>query len=162
MENAVFRANTTLNLTSRSLFFLAGDILAGEVRMGMLVTAEPLFGEPIHAVEFLDYRQERRAEVALGFRYRDTAALARWTSYPWPGTTLRIPAEPILYPCPCCGSRTMPDEPRGGYEICGVCGWEDDSVQSNDPACRGGANRESLNEARAAFFSAHPNLAPRR
>jgi hypothetical protein len=129
--------------------------------MGMMVTAAPGFAEPIHAVEFLDYRQERRAEVALGFRYTNEAELARWRSYPWRGTTLRIPAEPILHPCPCCGWRTMEQEARGSLDMCGVCGWEDDSVQYHDPDYRGGANGQSLNQARAVFFSAHPNLAPR-
>lgn len=162
MTDALFRVNTTLTLASRGLFFLAGDVLAGEVRMGMIVTAEPGFAEPVHAVEFLDYRQERRAELALGFRYTNAAVLARLTAYPWPGTTLRIPAEPILYPCPCCGSRTLEQEARGSFEMCGVCGWEDDSVQYDDPDYQGGANGKSLNEARAAFFAAYPNLAPRR
>jgi len=29
-----------------------------------------------------------------------------------------------------------------------VCGWEDDPVQSSDPSYAGGANKDSLNEAR--------------
>ncbi|WP_407643969.1 CPCC family cysteine-rich protein [Dongia deserti] len=36
----------------------------------------------------------------------------------------------------------------GSYEICGVCNWEDDPVQSADLNYRGGANKMSLNEAR--------------
>lgn len=55
-------------------------------------------------------------------------------------------ADGDLLPCPCCGCRTL-DE-IGAYEICDVCGWEDDPVQSTDPDYRGGANKESLNEAR--------------
>ncbi|MCT4713480.1 hypothetical protein MUA01_00480 [Enterobacteriaceae bacterium H18W14] len=53
------------------------------------------------------------------------------------------------YPCPCCGNRTI-DE-LGCYEICPVCGWEDDPVQSADPDFSGGANSPSLNEARQKF-----------
>ncbi|WP_429318298.1 CPCC family cysteine-rich protein [Paraburkholderia sp. GAS448] len=49
-------------------------------------------------------------------------------------------------PCPCCNSLTLTE--HGGYEICDVCGWEDDPVQSNDPTFAGGANQNSLNEAR--------------
>lgn len=49
-------------------------------------------------------------------------------------------------PCPCCGSRVLRE--RGAYEVCPVCGWEDDPAQAADPDFRGGANRESLNAAR--------------
>jgi len=41
------------------------------------------------------------------------------------------------------------DEPtRGRYDICPVCGWEDDDWQFNKPDHPGGANHVSLNEAR--------------
>lgn len=53
--------------------------------------------------------------------------------------------------CPCCGFRTLNREPPGTYDLCPVCGWEDDGVQFKDPNRRGGANEESLNEARANF-----------
>ena len=49
--------------------------------------------------------------------------------------------------CPCCGSQNI-TEP-GEFEICDVCGWEDDPVQAAAPDYRGGANRTSLNEARS-------------
>lgn len=48
--------------------------------------------------------------------------------------------------CACCESSTI--SVRGDYEICPVCGWEDDPVQFDDPAFAGGANRSNLNEAR--------------
>ena len=51
-----------------------------------------------------------------------------------------------LYPCPCCGQLTLDEV--SSYEICNVCGWEDDPVQSTDPDYAGGANKESLNEAK--------------
>nr|WP_281362431.1 CPCC family cysteine-rich protein [Pararobbsia alpina] len=51
-----------------------------------------------------------------------------------------------LYPCPCCNSLMLFE--LGNYEICEVCGWEDDPVQSADPAFAGGANANSLNQAR--------------
>jgi Cysteine-rich CPCC len=56
------------------------------------------------------------------------------------------------FPCPCCGYLTLPERPPGSYEICEVCGWEDDNVQAEDPDFRGGANRDSLNEVRASFL----------
>ena len=39
----------------------------------------------------------------------------------------------------------------GSYEICPVCGWEDDRVQREDPDFAGGANTMSLNEAIKAY-----------
>ena len=51
-----------------------------------------------------------------------------------------------LFPCPCCGSRVI--DASGTYEVCEVCGWEDDPVQLADPDYSGGANAESLNAAR--------------
>ena len=55
------------------------------------------------------------------------------------------------FPCPCCGFLTLSSEPPGSYEVCPVCFWEDDGVQFEDPDYAGGANRESLNTARANF-----------
>ena len=49
-----------------------------------------------------------------------------------------------LYICPCCGKHTLHENPPGTFEICGICGWEDDDVQYNDPAYSGGANEVSL------------------
>jgi Cysteine-rich CPCC len=40
---------------------------------------------------------------------------------------------------------------RGAFEICPVCGWEDDPAQSADPGLAGGANEPSLDAARAAW-----------
>jgi hypothetical protein len=68
------------------------------------------------------------------------------------------------FACPCCGFITLLEEPPGTYEICGICGWEDDYVQFRDPDFRGGANHESLREARSAFadrLATHPEIAGR-
>jgi Cysteine-rich CPCC len=54
--------------------------------------------------------------------------------------------EDISLACPCCGALTL-DE-HGGCEICDTCGWEDDTEQSDEPDYAGGANKESLNQAR--------------
>jgi cysteine-rich CPCC protein len=51
----------------------------------------------------------------------------------------------LHYPCPGCGFLTL-EEPSGRYEICAICGWEDDHVQIRFPLLRGGANRECLVE----------------
>lgn len=54
-----------------------------------------------------------------------------------------------LVACPCCGIGLV--EEGHEFDICEVCGWEDDDYQFNHPDYHGGANRLSLNEARAAF-----------
>ena len=51
--------------------------------------------------------------------------------------------------CPCCGQHYFRE--KGAYEICPVCGWEDDPLQRKDPDFAGGANTVSLNEARKKY-----------
>ena len=47
--------------------------------------------------------------------------------------------------CPCCGRHYF--EEKDAYEICPVCGWEDDPVQRREPYYEGGANTLCLNDA---------------
>ena len=63
----------------------------------------------------------------------------------------RCTSEGIRYPCPCCDRLTLTEAPTGTFAICESCGWEDDNVQFCDPDYAGGANRESLREARRGF-----------
>jgi hypothetical protein len=55
----------------------------------------------------------------------------------------------VLYACPCCGNLTL--EGRGHYDICPVCFWEDDPIQSADESYDGGANEMSLHTARSNY-----------
>lgn len=48
--------------------------------------------------------------------------------------------------CPVCGKYEFKGE--NDYDVCPVCGWENDVVQLEDPDYDGGANDISLNEAR--------------
>lgn len=57
----------------------------------------------------------------------------------------------IKYICPCCGYRTLEEEPPGTFDICPVCYWEDDFVQYDNPDYEGGANHVSLNQAKENF-----------
>lgn len=59
--------------------------------------------------------------------------------------------EGIRYDCPCCDRPTLGEPPPGTFEVCEICGWEDDDVQFTDPDYEGAANRESLRQARAAI-----------
>ena len=51
--------------------------------------------------------------------------------------------------CPCCGKYYFSE--KNAFEICPVCGWEDDPVQRRDADYEGGANKMSLKEARAFY-----------
>ncbi|RYD72323.1 MAG: hydrolase [Sphingobacteriales bacterium] len=55
------------------------------------------------------------------------------------------------YNCPCCGFKTFNREPNGTYDLCLVCFWEDDRIQLEEPDYEGGANKVSLNQAKANF-----------
>jgi hypothetical protein len=69
-----------------------------------------------------------------------------------PDRFLRGPGEPLgAYACPACRFLTLSESPPGTYEICSICGWEDDPAQFSDPNYSGGANRPSLNEWRRNF-----------
>lgn len=56
--------------------------------------------------------------------------------------------------CPVCGKYEFEEE--DWYKICPICGWEDDSLQRDDPDYSGGANDMSLNEYRAAWMAGKP------
>ena len=51
--------------------------------------------------------------------------------------------------CPVCGKYEF--EGFGSFDVCEVCGWEDDPVQERYPDEEGGANAMSLNQAREAY-----------
>jgi hypothetical protein len=160
-DTARFVVDHAFDLSLRATFCVLGGIAEGVIAPGMVATADPddapVFREPIDLVELADSPGRRRSWVGLGFRYADPAERDRWRRMDWAGVTLRIASTPILHPCPCCGYRSMESEERGSYAICPVCDWEDDGAQFHDPDYRGGANADSLNEARAAFRTAHPH-----
>jgi hypothetical protein len=69
------------------------------------------------------------------------------------------------FACPCCGKLTLKEPPGGTFLICEVCGWEDDPIQFDDPDYKGGANRVSLNEAKAnvsKYGTSDPEINPGR
>ena len=51
-----------------------------------------------------------------------------------------------LFPCPSCGFLVFREGP-GSYDICPICGWEDDDVQLRYPTMGGGANGPCLAES---------------
>ena len=58
--------------------------------------------------------------------------------------------------CPVCGALVVLDE----SVVCDVCGWEYDLVQNDDHDYRGGANYQSLNEARAYYAECGKSMTP--
>lgn len=64
-------------------------------------------------------------------------------------------AEEKSFPCPSCGFEVF-SEPPGSYEICDLCGWEDDHVQLRFPAMAGGANKLSLAQHQLQAVGAYP------
>lgn len=58
----------------------------------------------------------------------------------------------IKYTCPCCGYKSLDEEPPGTFQICKICFWEDDNVQFHDPDYEGGANAVSLKQGQKNFL----------
>ena len=63
-----------------------------------------------------------------------------------------------MYPCPVCGHLTF-SEPPGSYDVCEVCGWEDDALQLEfATTLAGGANGITLHTAQTAFLKAEARM----
>ena len=60
----------------------------------------------------------------------------------------------LTFKCPVCGKYTFQSGP-GSYEICPICGWENDKAQYKDPTLKGGANRLSLKEYKEQYEKNH-------
>ena len=58
--------------------------------------------------------------------------------------------------CKCCGFRTV----EYYFDICEVCGWQQDDIQEDDPNFEGGANKLSLNQYRAKWLKEHHREEP--
>lgn len=63
----------------------------------------------------------------------------------------------MKYTCPCCGYKTLEEEPPGTFDICSICFWEDDNVQFDDPDYEVGANEESLRQYQKVFLMKNVN-----
>ena len=58
----------------------------------------------------------------------------------------------LKYTCPCCGYKTLDEEPPGTHDICKICFWEDDGYQYEHPD-EDGANHVSLKEAQQNYIN---------
>jgi len=68
---------------------------------------------------------------------------------------LQLDIQGPAVPCPACGFIVFVGT-YGSYDVCPVCGWEDDGVQLANPTSSGGANRESLLDAQVKALTAAP------
>lgn len=129
-------------------------------------------GEPVGWVVWLADRQD--ASVAARDIHDALVDLLSPGGGQWPAWFIeaandlaaRDTADGCRYPCPCCEVFSLAEPPTGTYEICQECGWEDDNVQFHDLDYRGGANSESLREARDNYArhgsaSAPPSPTPK-
>lgn len=64
--------------------------------------------------------------------------------------------DPMTTKCRCCGEGEVYE--RGGFEICGICGWRDDPSQAAHPDMPGGANDLSLTGTRQWWSRHHAPL----
>lgn len=64
----------------------------------------------------------------------------------------RLTERGMRYECPCCRNFTLAKARIGLYQLCEVCGWEDDPEQLQDHNLRDGANVPSLSEARVNYL----------
>lgn len=60
------------------------------------------------------------------------------------------------YKCPVCGKFTLDREEA--FEICDVCGWEDDPYQRRNPDEDCCANQISLNQAKQTYLNCKAGL----
>jgi hypothetical protein len=58
--------------------------------------------------------------------------------------------------CACCGFPTLPQDSL--FEICPICGWQDDPVQNDDPDFSGSANDQSLGDYQAQWLASHKTV----
>ena len=78
-----FRVNDTFALESRRLFVLAGSIVEGQIRAGMIVNvplnSSLLISGQIHSVEFAR-RTDEREDVCLCIAYEGSDELGVWNA----------------------------------------------------------------------------------
>src|SRR5215470_9259429 len=88
-----FRVNDTFALESRRLFVLAGSIVEGHIRAGMIVNvplnSSLLISEQIHSVEFAR-RTDGREDVCLCITYEGSDELGVWKALNLQNETLDV------------------------------------------------------------------------
>ncbi|MCR5321958.1 MAG: EAL domain-containing protein [Lachnospiraceae bacterium] len=141
----------------RSLVIASGN---DEKFKGMVSHLAKMFDDVDYAVLYEgveDENDEKRcigmsAKYLQGYKYSKPIPIEQLTKYFKKKDVMENDSSKRSmngHRCPVCG-RTL-FEQTGKYEICEVCGWEDDPVQLKDPDLAGGANKMSLNESIKAW-----------
>lgn len=128
---------------------------SGTVRFdsGAMMTIQAAVDWPEGILGFRTHRDtEIRPLNGAGARLMQTwssrihAAVFAWTDgHAW----LAHRAAPS---CPICGHRTLTS--RGSYEICMICGWEDDGLADHHPISRSNTNNTTPALVRSRYWSA--------
>jgi hypothetical protein len=110
--STLFRVEDTFAITLRNLFVLAGEIVEGTVRAGMVLQI-PLndmvtMTAPVHGVEFVD-GPGQRSRIGLTLQYEDEADLAFWRGLNLQGHVFAV-VEPADSPLP--AAQPERQEPR--------------------------------------------------
>ncbi len=102
---------------------------------------------PIVAMSANAFEEDKQKALSVGMN--------GYIAKPMDMDTVMLTLSKVLgFKCPVCGQYTFQSGP-GSYEICPVCGWEDDKAQYKDPNLKGGANRLSLKEYKKQYEKNH-------
>jgi cold shock CspA family protein len=129
-----------------------GTVVAFDAQLGFgdVEDAETKRAYFFHCTQIADGSRTIPVGAAVSFRLA-AGGLGRWEARDVavigdaPESDDLTASPESAFPCAVC-SAPVTGQP-GDYEICSVCGWEDDPVQSDDPTARG-ANTVSLDAAR--------------
>ena len=132
MEQVSFRSN------------VLGSVLRFDHASGDGVVAAPATSSiseewPFHCTQIFGGARVIRAQTKVSFD------IVAGLPGRWEATRLRAQSTEAFL-CPVCAA--VVTGTAGSYEICAMCGWEDDPVQRDDSSFSPGANELSLDEAR--------------
>lgn len=90
---------------------------------------------------------DRALQMVLRFELRHASAAYLQRALAEAGLSAEaVVGESSASACPCCGRRTL--DARGGFDICPVCWWEDDGLDSAQADVVSGPNRVTLLQGR--------------
>ena len=102
---------------------------------------------PIVAMTANAFEEDKQKALSVGMN--------DYIAKPMDMDTVMLTISKVLgFKCPVCGQYVFKSGP-GSYEICPICGWEDDKAQYEDPTLAGGANHLSLKEYKKQYEKNH-------
>ena len=102
-----------------------------------------------HGANYIEFALNRKCVDAIEFCRRNGFRVVPLDNRNKSNKRINLNLELALFEtCPCCGLDVVREE----YDICKICGWENDHVQNKDENYAGGANKLSLKEYRKDFL----------